>query len=409
MESKSIPGIRFSEFSRDWEEVKLGDVLKERKVKQKISEEAPLLAFAAGQGVIDRSERKTNNRDFLTNDSTEKSYLITKLDDIVYNPSNLKYGAIDRNKHGYGVISPIYVTFETNEIPSFIELIVKSNAFKQRALRYEEGTVTKRQSVKPENLLSLNVVLPNSKDEQIKIGNFFEELEAIITIHKQELDTLKQTKQGFLQKMFPKEGESVPEIRFPGFTGNWQTKTLGEVGNTQSGVGFPEDEQGGEKGIPFYKVSDMTLPGNENTMNVSNNYVSQEQVKRKRWKVIDKVPTIIFAKVGAALMLNRKRLVAEKFLMDNNTMAYIFSENWDVNFGKAIFETINLPKYAQVGALPSFNGKDIESIKVLLPPQEEQVKVGNFFKQLDDTIALREQELEILKQTKKAFLQKMFV
>lgn len=201
-EGGKVPEVRFPGFTDDWEQRKLDKILKERKVKQKISKEVPLLAFAAGQGVIYRSERKTNNRDFLTKDSTEKTYLLTKYDDIVYNPSNLKYGAIDRNKHGQGVISPIYVTFETDEIPSFIELIVKSENFKQRALQYEEGTVTKRQSVKPENLLCLNVVLPNSKGEQIKIGNFFKQLDDTIALHQRELDALKETKKAFLQKMF---------------------------------------------------------------------------------------------------------------------------------------------------------------------------------------------------------------
>lgn len=199
---EKVPEVRFPGFTNNWEQRKLDKILKERKVKQKISKELPLLAFAAGQGVIDRSERKTNNRDFLTKDSTKKTYLLTKYDDIVYNPSNLKYGAIDRNKHGQGVISPIYVTFETDEVPSFIELIVKSENFKQRALQYEEGTVTKRQSVKPENLLCLNVVMPSSKDEQTKIGNFFKQLDDTITLQQRELDALKETKKAFLQKMF---------------------------------------------------------------------------------------------------------------------------------------------------------------------------------------------------------------
>lgn len=201
-EGESVPEVRFPSFTDNWEERKLDDILKERKVKQKISKEAPLLAFAAGQGVIDRNERKTNNRDFLTKDSINKKYLLTKLDDIVYNPANVKYGAIDRNKHGQGVISPIYVTFETEEIPSFIELIVKSENFKQRALQYEEGTVTKRQSVKPENFLRLNIVLPNSKDEQIKIGDFFKQLDNTIILKHQELEALQQNKKAFLQKMF---------------------------------------------------------------------------------------------------------------------------------------------------------------------------------------------------------------
>lgn len=197
-----VPELRFAGFADDWEERKLGDILIERKTKSKISENIPLLAFASGQGVINRSERKTNNRDFLTKDVNSKVYLLTKYNDIVYNPSNLKYGAIDRNKYGTGVISPIYVTFETNQVPEFIELIVTSHNFKKKALQYEEGTVTKRQSVKPENLLTLNISISKSKEEQQKIGSFFQQLDDTIALHQRKLDLLKEQKKGFLQKMF---------------------------------------------------------------------------------------------------------------------------------------------------------------------------------------------------------------
>jgi type I restriction enzyme S subunit len=119
------PDVRFKGYADDWKQLELGKVLTERKILQKISDDAPILAFAAGQGVIDRSERKSNNRDHLTLDQENKIYKLTEFNDIVYNPSNLKYGAIDRNKFKRGVISPIYVTFTTEEEPSFIELIVK--------------------------------------------------------------------------------------------------------------------------------------------------------------------------------------------------------------------------------------------------------------------------------------------
>ncbi|MFW7398446.1 restriction endonuclease subunit S [Vagococcus fluvialis] len=188
----------------------------------------------------------------------------------------------------------------------------------------------------------------------------------------------------------------------------WEQRKLGSVGKTQSGVGFPDSEQGGNEGIPFFKVSDMNNKGNENEMVTANNYVSEEQVKRKKWKPLETVPAVIFAKVGAAIMLNRKRIIRSPFLFDNNTMAYIFDDSWNVEFGKTLFETINLPKYAQIGALPSYNSSDIESIEVTVPDKIEQIKIGYLFKQLDKTIALHERELELLNLTKKGFLQQLF-
>lgn len=199
-----------------------------------------------------------------------------------------------------------------------------------------------------------------------------------------------------------------PQLRFKGFTDSWEQRKLGEVGKTQSGIGFPDAEQGGTEGVPFYKVSDMNKPGNEHEMVNANNYVNYEQLSRKKWKIIETVPAVIFAKVGAAIMLNRKRLVTSPFLIDNNTMAYVFDGSWNIDFGKTLFETINLPRYAQVGALPSYNGSDIESIEVTLPNKGEQVKLGAFFKSLDDTITLHQRKLDLLKEQKKGYLQKMF-
>ncbi|WP_446681879.1 restriction endonuclease subunit S [Enterococcus faecium] len=209
--------------------------------------------------------------------------------------------------------------------------------------------------------------------------------------------------------MFPKKGEKNPEIRFPGFTDDWEQRKFSDIGKTQSGIGFPDAEQGGSEGTPFFKVSDMNNIGNEYEMRNANHYVSNEQIERKKWKPIKDVPAIIFAKVGAAIMLNRKRLVTSPFLIDNNTMAYLFNNTWDIYFGKILFETINLPRYSQVGALPSYNSSDIENISVKVPVKDEQQKIGTFFKQLDDTIALHQRKLDLLKETKKSFLQKMFV
>lgn len=140
----------------------------------------------------------------------------------------------------------------------------------------------------------------------------------------------------------------------------------------------------------------MNIPGNEYEMLNSNNYVTDEQIQRKNWKVITDVPALIFAKVGAAIMLNRKRIVRRPFLMDNNTMAYIFSNSWDTNFGKYLFETVYLPKYVQVGALPSYNSTDIETINIKLPKNDEQQQIGNFFKHLDELITLHQRRYKLV-------------
>ena len=201
-DESSIPEVRFAGFTDAWEQRKLGDILQRRVEQKQQSEEYPRLAFASGQGVIPLSERKTNNREQLTKDEFTKKYLVTELDDIVYNPANVKYGAIDRNKYGRGLISPIYVTFTTSEISGFIERIVTSHDFQQRALRFEEGTVTKRQSVNPEDLITLDILIAPQREEQRKISECFGNLDNLITLHQRELEILKNLKKTCLKRMF---------------------------------------------------------------------------------------------------------------------------------------------------------------------------------------------------------------
>ena len=149
---------------------------------------------------------------------------------------------------------------------------------------------------------------------------------------------------------------------------------------------------------------------NQIEMVKSNNYVTDIQINSNKWKVIDNIPSVIFAKVGAAVMLNRKRLVSHPFLIDNNMMSYSFClDNWNAYFGKNYFDNLFMPKLAQVGALPSINGKDVKKIKVQLPSIEEQTKIGEFFQVLDERIEVETKKLNHYESLKKAMLQRMFV
>ena len=200
-----------------------------------------------------------------------------------------------------------------------------------------------------------------------------------------------------------------PTIRFKGYQDDWEQRKLGDIGKARSGVGFPDAEQGGVTGIPFFKVSDMNLDGNENEMTVANNYVTAEQIAVHRWSPITELPAIFFAKVGAAVMLNRKRLCRFPFLLDNNTMAYSLSPTkWDADFAKALFGTVDLTSLVQVGALPSYNARDVESMEIYLPSLLEQEHIGGFFKQLDTLITLHQRKCDETKRLKKYMLQKMF-
>ena len=203
--------------------------------------------------------------------------------------------------------------------------------------------------------------------------------------------------------------QNAPEIRFEGFTDLWEQRKLGELGFAQSGIGFPDAEQGGTEGTPFFKVSDMNTPGNEYELVASNNYVTAEQIARMGWRPINQVPAIFFAKVGAAVMLNRKRLVNEPFLLDNNTMAFSMDSSLlDTQFGQSLFERLDLTSLIQIGALPSFNSSDVESISVSLPStMNEQRQIGQYLCDLNTLITLHQRKYDKLCTVKKSMLDKM--
>jgi type I restriction enzyme S subunit len=419
--NSKMPKIRFKGFGSDWEGKKLGEVLTERNVLQKIAEHAPILAFAAGQGVIPRSERKSNNRDHLTLDQANKVYKLTEYNDLVYNPSNLKYGAIDRNKYGRGVISPIYVTFTTKEIPCFIEPIIKSEKFKLKALLYEEGTVVKRQSVKPENLLSLDIWIPSISEEQTKIGLYFQELDRLIGLQLRKHDKLVMLKKAMLQKMFPQPGAPTPEIRFKSFEGNWVEKTLGEsttnvANNTLSRAnlnyrsGLARNVHYGDILVRFGEVLDV--------QDVRVPFVSDDALARKLKSSNLENGDIVIAdaaedeavgkcteiqNVGDQIVLAGLHTIALRPLARFAPfyLGYYLNSN--------AFHDQLIPIMQGTKVL-SISKTAIKQTVICFPTDEaEQQKIGTYFRTLDELISQNAVQLAKLKQLKSACLEKMFV
>lgn len=222
--------------------------------------------------------------------------------------------------------------------------------------------------VSAENALKGAVTFPGIKEQEV-IASYFSQLDDLITLHQRKCQY--RSLYGYL---------------------SWEQRKLGELGFAQSGIGFPDAEQGGTEGTPFFKVSDMNTPGNEYELVASNNYVTAEQIARMGWRPINQVPAIFFAKVGAAVMLNRKRLINEPFLLDNNTMAFSMDSSLlDTQFGQSLFERLDLTSLIQVGALPSFNSSDVESIFVSLPStMNEQRQIGQYLCDLNTLITLHQ-------------------
>ena len=254
------------------------------------------------------------------------------------------------------------------------------------------------------SLEGYEVTLPNH-EEQTKIASFLSAVDEKISQLTQKHELLSQYKQGMMQKLFSQQ------IRFKADDGSefgeWEEKTLGSLGVFKSGQGFPEKYQGGKTGVPFFKVSDMNTYGNEKRMVVANNYVDADSILEMKVKVIlDE--SIIFAKVGAAVFLERKRL-ATNFLIDNNMMAFTPDPKLNINFIKQFLDTIKFSNFVQVGALPSYNAGDLAIIPIHIPCVVEQTKIANFLSAIDQKIDVVAQQIEQTKQWKKGLLQQMFV
>jgi len=182
-----------------WEEKKLGEILKERKDYSVKEKGYPHISLTT-QGVVPKSERY--NRDFLVGDDEIKKYKITHLNDLCYNPANLKFGVISINKLGAGIFSPIYVTFEIiGQNIDFVGYYLIRNEFINKARRYEQGTVYERMAVSPADFVKVKVAFP-SLPEQQKIADFLASLDKAIEAKQQQITLAENWKKGLMQGLF---------------------------------------------------------------------------------------------------------------------------------------------------------------------------------------------------------------
>ncbi|MDQ8508987.1 restriction endonuclease subunit S [Enterococcus faecium] len=244
-------------------------------------------------------------------------------------------------------------------------------------------------------------------DEQQKIGIFFKKLDDTITLHQRKLDLLKETKKGFLQKMFPKNGAKVPEVRFPGFTEDWEERKVFEISKVTYGGGTPKTntKEFWNGNIPWIQSSDLEI---NRLFNVSpKKKITNEAVKKSAAKIIPPNSIAIVTRVG----VGKLALMPFEYATSQDFLS-LSELQIDSYFG--IFSLYSMLqkelKNIQGTSIKGMTKSDLLEKKVTIPKKyEEQQKIGNFFKQLDDTIALHQRKLDLLKETKKGFLQKMFV
>ena len=192
-------GIIERELSKDYPKESLKNILKERKLYSEKGQEYPHVTLSK-DGIYDKCDRY--NRDFLVK-SDDKKYKITKLNDLCYNPANLKFGVICLNEYGNAIFSPIYVTFEVDKKvnPKYIKYYTMRNNFIYAVRKYEQGTVYERMAVSPEDFLRFDIKLP-SRDIQDEIVNRIEIIDKKIKLEDNVFIELNNIKKGLIQSIF---------------------------------------------------------------------------------------------------------------------------------------------------------------------------------------------------------------
>ncbi|MCV3097376.1 restriction endonuclease subunit S [Enterococcus hirae] len=395
MSNDTQPEIRFPGFTEDWEQRKLGDITE---------------SFSGGTPTAGKSEYYGGDIPFIRsgeisseltelfiteNGLNNSSAKMVKAGDILYALYGATSGEVSISRINGAINQAILAIRPTKNDNSY--LIVQW-------LRKQKDTIISTYLQGGQGNLSGSIVkdlvitLPQDKEEQNKIGAFFKQLDDTIALHQRKLDLLKETKKGFLQKMFPKNGAKVPEIRFPGFTDDWEQRTLGDIlkefsikskveneytvlSSTNSGMEIRNGRVSGVSNLGYKIIEngDLVLSpqnlwlGNININNVGTGLVSPSY---KTFKFIKVDPGFIRPQLRTARML-------EEYKNSSTQGASVVRRN------------LELGSFYQ--------------ITIKIPSDVEQGKIGLFFKQLDNLIALHQRKLDLLKETKKGFLQKMFV
>ncbi|MCS8585697.1 restriction endonuclease subunit S [Leuconostoc mesenteroides] len=376
---RKSPSLRFRGYTDDWEERKLGDEFK--KVSERNNGSFGRNHWISVAKMYFQTPEKVQSNNIDT-----RTYVMRE-GDIAFEGhpnSEFKFGRFVANDIGAGVVSelfPIYrhqheydnnywknaIQIERIMAPIFAKSITSS------------GNSSNKLDTK--HFLRQKILIPQI-NEQKKMGSFFKQLDNTIALYQRKLDLLKEQKKGFLQKMFPKNGAKVPELRFAGFADDWEERKFADFIDVKSGKDYKHLNSGS---IPVYGTGGYMLS-------------------------VDRALSDIDAiGIGRKGTIDKPYLLKAPFWTVDTLFYAVPKQNIDLQFSLSIFKKINWKKFDESTGVPSLSKTVINSVGASVPSYEEQQKIGSFFQQLDETIALHQRKLDLLKEQKKGFLQKMFV
>ncbi len=406
--------IRFKGFGDAWEQRKLGEVFEE--YVEKNHPELPALTIIQGGGTVRRDE---SDRNILYDKASLIGYKFVQKDDFILHLRSFE-GGLERATCD-GIISPAYHTFHGVDVDSrFYYSFFRSFEFIKKKLVPHIYGIRDGKSIDIEGMKSIEIPYP-TYEEQKKIGDYIDNLDHLITLHQHKCDETKELKKYMLQKMFPQNGKKNPEIRFAGFTDDWEQRKL--KGLIDKGIiETPMDGNHGEKhptaneyvdsGIPFLMASDIR--------NGEADIDNCKYITRERAEKLDKG----FAKNGDVLITHKatigetailQGLKAEYAVLTPQVTYYRIKNEKQLNreylyafFNSEDFQNDLKTKAAQ-STRPYIGISAQQNLVIDLPKNErEQRQIGEYFRYFDRLITLHQRKCDELKEVKKFMLQNMF-
>lgn len=408
MKNKHIPEIRFPGFTGEWEQRKIGEFVQDYVEKTTIENQYPVLTSSQKHGIM-RQEDYFADRQVTTQNNI--GYFVLPRGYFTFR-SRSDNGVFKFNRNDIidkGIISYFYPVFRISNGNSDFFFNMLNSTIKNEVALEAEGTGQRVLSLK--KFKNINVIIPEIQ-EQDRIGIFLKQLDDTIALHNQEITTLKQIKRGFLKKMFPNEGESVPKVRFPGFIGDWEKRKLDSLVDRIKSYSLSRDVETsnytGYKYIHYGDIHTKVADIIDESSNLPNINAGNYELLEKGDLVLADAsedyqgiatPAVITIDMPYKLVSGLHTIALRPKRVDSLFLYYLIISpifrkyGYRTGTGMKVFgiSVTNLLKFESV-----------------VPSLEEQIKIGNFFKQLDDTITLHQCELDALKETKKAFLRKMF-
>ena len=398
----SKPKIRFKRFTDDWEQRKLGTlcslITKGTTPKDKSGNgevnfvkvenididngeitSTSKISIAEHEGYLKRSKLKENDILFsiagtLGRVSVVKSSIL---------PANINQAlAILRINEGY--------------IP-YLPTVLKGRAVEDFIRR--NPTIGAQPNLSLEQVNNLDISYPNY-DEQVRIGQYFSNLDNLITLHQRKYDKLVNIKKSMIEKMFPQNGACVPEIRFKGFTDDWEQRKLGEVGSVSMCRRIFKEQTSESGDIPFYKIG--TFGGQADA------YISRELFAEYRSKYPYPKEGDILISASGSIGRTVEFTGKNEYFQDSNIVWLSHDDRLDNTFLKYFYSVV---KWAGIegSTIKRLYNDNILNTVISMPSVAEQRKIGTFFKKLDNLITLHQRKIEKLKNIKKSCLEKMFV